>query len=53
MMKDPEIAAHLVEVLWRLERPEDARSIMEEAVGVSPENNRLKVLRDRLFPNDS
>jgi tetratricopeptide (TPR) repeat protein len=53
IMKDPEIAAHLVEVLWQLERKEDAKSIMDEAAGFAPDNDRLRDLRSRLFPNES
>ncbi len=53
MMKDPEIAAHLVEVLWQMERKEDAKTLMEEASGSSPDNDKLQSLRNRLFPNDS
>jgi uncharacterized protein HemY len=38
---DPEIAAHLGEVLWSLERKDDARHILQEAYKANPENEAL------------
>jgi Flp pilus assembly protein TadD len=39
--KDPEIAAHLGEVLWKLERRNEALQIWEEALSAHPENEVL------------
>jgi tetratricopeptide (TPR) repeat protein len=39
--KDPEIAAHLGEVLWKLERRDEALQIWEEALSAYPENEVL------------
>ncbi|KAF1699891.1 hypothetical protein CSC68_13585 [Pseudoxanthomonas suwonensis] len=41
LMKDPEIAAHLGEVLWTLGRRADARRYFEEARALDPENRAL------------
>jgi tetratricopeptide (TPR) repeat protein len=38
---DPEIAAHLGEVLWTLNRKNDARRILQEAAKAHPENEVL------------
>ena len=42
---DPEVAAHLGEVLWKLERPEDAKNVFQK--GLQKEGN-LKLLRDTM-----
>ena len=39
--KDPEIAAHLGEVLWKLERRDEALQIWEEALAKNPDNEVL------------
>lgn len=49
-LKDPEVAAHIVEVLWKLERTEEARAVLEDAEGLFPENELLENLRERVFP---
>ncbi|MDR2093391.1 MAG: tetratricopeptide repeat protein [Azoarcus sp.] len=46
---DPEIAAHLGEVLWRLDRGEDARRILDEALAANPGNASLKDTIRRLY----
>jgi predicted Zn-dependent protease len=38
---DPEIAAHLGEVLWSLGRQDDARKVWADAVRESPDNAAL------------
>lgn len=38
---DPEIAAHLGEVLWKLDRRDEAKQLWEEALAKSPENEVL------------
>ena len=47
---DPEIAAHLGEVLWRLKRQDEARRIWQEAQQVAPDNETLKETMQRLQP---
>jgi tetratricopeptide (TPR) repeat protein len=49
-LKDPEVAAHIVEVLWKLERLEEAKKILEDAEVVFPENEILENVRGRVFP---
>jgi tetratricopeptide (TPR) repeat protein len=48
MRKDAEIAAHLGEVLWSVERREDARRIFAEALAAHPDNQLLKDTAQRL-----
>jgi len=45
---DPEIGAHLGEVLWRLGRRSDAITIWNQAIGRDPTNILLRETRDRL-----
>jgi tetratricopeptide (TPR) repeat protein len=40
--KDPEIAAHLAEVLWMLGQKDEARKYFEESRKLDPENRSLK-----------
>ncbi|THF63795.1 tetratricopeptide repeat protein [Pseudothauera nasutitermitis] len=47
---DPEIAAHLGEVLWSLERRADAERIWEEALAQHPEHAALRETIRRLRP---
>jgi tetratricopeptide (TPR) repeat protein len=49
LMKDAEIAAHIVEVLWNLERKDDAIAFMAQADIDYPNNMRLAELRERLL----
>ena len=49
VMKDAEIAAHIIEVLWRQERKEEAIAFMAQADIDYPDNSRLAELRERLF----
>lgn len=42
LQKDPEIAAHLGEVLWKLGRTDEARKYFDEARKLDPENRSLK-----------
>ena len=41
-MKDPEVAAHLGEVLWTLGRRAEARRYFEEARALDPDNRALR-----------
>jgi tetratricopeptide (TPR) repeat protein len=46
---DPEVAAHIVEVLAALDRHDEAMALLEEAETRRPENELLKDVRERLF----
>ncbi|MDR0563309.1 MAG: tetratricopeptide repeat protein [Azoarcus sp.] len=48
---DPEIAAHLGEVLWRMNRNDEARSILNKAISDNPSNTSLKSTIQRLYSN--
>lgn len=45
---DPEIAAHLGEVLWALDRPAEATQIFREGLKLNPDNETLKATIQRL-----
>lgn len=45
---NPEIAAHLVEVLWVMGKKEEARSILAQTQAKTPENEHLKEVMARL-----
>lgn len=47
---DPEIAAHLGEVLWTLERRAEARKIWQEARQRDPDNSTLKAALEKFQP---
>lgn len=47
---DPEIAAHIGEVLWQLNRRDDARKIWGEAASKHPDNETLQAVIRRLTP---
>jgi tetratricopeptide (TPR) repeat protein len=47
---DPEIAAHLGEVLWTLERKDEARRILLDARKAHPENEALASTIKKLLP---
>jgi Flp pilus assembly protein TadD len=51
-LKDPEVAAHIVEVLWKLERLEEAKTVLEDAELLFPENELLENVRRRVFPDN-
>lgn len=53
MLKDPEVAAHIVEVLWKLDRLDEAKKVLEDAELLFPENELLERIRDRVFPEGS
>lgn len=40
--EDPEVAAHLGEALWRMERPGDAKKLWDEALAANPDSAPLK-----------
>ncbi|MBK7648034.1 MAG: tetratricopeptide repeat protein [Betaproteobacteria bacterium] len=47
---DPEIAAHLGEVLWTVNRKDDARSLLNDAAKANPDNEVLNLVIKKLFP---
>jgi tetratricopeptide (TPR) repeat protein len=47
--RDPEIAAHLGEVLWVIGRKDEAKSILQDAVSSHPDNDVLKNTVNRLL----
>ena len=47
---DPEIAAHLGEVLWQMNRRAEAEAIWREAIARSPDNETLKSTIKRFKP---
>lgn len=47
---DPEIAAHLGEVLWHMDRKEEARRILQEAQKKHPENESLNKIISQFAP---
>ena len=48
---DPEVAAHIVEVLDALGRRDEALERLEAAEAEDPDNELLKNVRERVFPN--
>ncbi len=52
LLKDPEVAAHIVEVLWALDRPDDARTTLENAELMFPDSEFLKDVRGRLLKRE-
>jgi tetratricopeptide (TPR) repeat protein len=53
ILRDPEVAAHIVEVLWKLGRTEEAKTALADAEKLFPENEMLERVRERAFPDDS
>ena len=47
---DPEIAAHLGEVLWAMQRKDDARRILKEAAAKHPDSEVLATTIKKLKP---
>jgi len=50
LAKDPEIAAHVGEVLWVLGKHDEARHFFEEAARLDPENRALLRAREKFNP---
>lgn len=40
--EDPEVAAHLGETLWRMDRPDDAKKLWDDALAANPDSVPLK-----------
>jgi tetratricopeptide (TPR) repeat protein len=53
LLRDPEVAAHIVETLLKLERNDEALKILEEAELESPDHSLLKSIREREFSSNS
>jgi tetratricopeptide (TPR) repeat protein len=51
MFDDPEVAAHIVEVLAAMEREDEALEILEKAEEKTPDSKLLASVRDRIFPD--
>ena len=49
--RDPEVAAHIVDVLWVLDRQADALTTLENAELLFPDSELLKSVRERLLPD--
>jgi tetratricopeptide (TPR) repeat protein len=52
LLNDPEVAAHIVEVLGSLERLEEALQVLEDAETLHPDSVLLRDIRERVFPED-
>ncbi len=52
MLKDPEVASHIVEVLSKLGRHDEARQALADAEVRFPDNELLQGTRERIFPDD-
>jgi tetratricopeptide (TPR) repeat protein len=50
--RDGDIAAHLGEVLWQLDKHEEAERIWSEAIALNADNQLLKSTRQRLQPTN-
>ena len=49
LQQENEIAAHLIEVLWSLNRREEARKLFEQVIKVAPEDGYLLDVQKRIF----
>jgi len=47
---DPEIAAHLGEVLWKQGARDEARKVWNDSVQTNPDNETLKAVMKRFIP---
>ncbi len=50
MLKDPEVVSHIVEVLSKLGRDDEARQTLADAEVLFPDNELLQGTRERIFP---
>ncbi|MBT8079503.1 MAG: tetratricopeptide repeat protein [Gammaproteobacteria bacterium] len=49
-LRDPEVAAHIVEVLWKLDRIEEAQEFLADAELLYPDSELLHAVREKAFP---
>jgi thioredoxin-like negative regulator of GroEL len=47
---DPEIAAHLGEVLWAQGKKEEAKKILLDSIKANPENDALRAVVKKFLP---
>jgi len=47
-MPDPEVSAHLVEVLWAIGERDEARELFERSRRAHPDSEPLRELQERL-----
>jgi tetratricopeptide (TPR) repeat protein len=52
ILKDAEVASHIVEVLGAMNKLDEAEKVLEEAELLHPDNALLRNIRDRVFPAD-
>ena len=50
-LEDPEVAAHIIEVLWKMDRSDEAMERLVEAEERWPESPLLENVRNRVAPN--
>ena len=50
---DPEVAAHIIEVLWKLERHDEALALLGKMEAESPDHPLIKNIRERAYPEES
>lgn len=51
-LKDPEVAAHIIETLVELDRIEEASAVFEDASVLFPEHPLLEGVRERVLPDE-
>ena len=49
-LRDPAVAAHIVEVLWKLDRVEEAQQFLVDAELLYPDSDLLQAVREKAFP---
>ena len=52
ILKDPEVASHIIQVLAKLDKEDEALKVLEEAELLSPDNKLLKDVREHVFPEE-
>ncbi len=52
ILKDPEVASHIIQVLAKLDKQDEALKVLEEAELLSPDNKLLKDVREHVFPEE-
>ncbi|GAB2491671.1 tetratricopeptide repeat protein [Arenimonas alkanexedens] len=50
LLKDPEVAAHLGEVLWTLDQRDEAREVWRQGVAIDPDNRALRRALETFAP---
>jgi tetratricopeptide (TPR) repeat protein len=53
MLKDPEVAVHIIEVLAKLGRDDEARQVLADAELLFPGDDLLLGIRERIFPGEN